>query len=79
MGRMPMLLKPLSMTLPSRLRTGPLSAATMRRTEASGQLVLLVTVRAADVLGAAGAVVKEVGAEESEPADVAGSQIGPGV
>ena len=30
-----MLLKPLSMTLPSRLRTGPLTAAAMRRTEAS--------------------------------------------
>ena len=35
MGRTPMLLKPLSMTLPSRLRTGPLTAAAMRRTEAS--------------------------------------------
>ena len=34
-GRTPMLLKPLSMTLPSRLRTGPFTAAATRRTEAS--------------------------------------------
>jgi hypothetical protein len=30
-----MLLNPLSMTLPSRLRTGPFTAALMRRTDAS--------------------------------------------
>ena len=34
-GRRPMLLKPLSMTLPSRLRTGPLTAELIRRTDAS--------------------------------------------
>ena len=78
-GRTPMLLKPLSMTLPSRLRTGPFGGEATRRTEASVSSCARGSSSSGCVGGAAGAVVEEMGTEEGEPADVVRRLIRPGV